>query len=70
MECLRVVRKVTFSRYPDNTALNVETSAYALLTAVALQERESANKLAKWLTKQENYHGGFKSSQVRRNHNG
>lgn len=60
-----ITRALHWSKFEakDNTALNVETSAYALLTAVALQERESANKLAKWLTKQENYHGGFKSSQ-------
>uniref|UniRef100_A0A3B3ZWR5 Uncharacterized protein n=1 Tax=Periophthalmus magnuspinnatus TaxID=409849 RepID=A0A3B3ZWR5_9GOBI len=44
-------------------AITVETTAYALLTAVALKEVQQANKLAHWLTTQENYYGGFYSSQ-------
>uniref|UniRef100_A0A3B3ZX95 Uncharacterized protein n=1 Tax=Periophthalmus magnuspinnatus TaxID=409849 RepID=A0A3B3ZX95_9GOBI len=47
-------------------AITVETTAYALLTAVALKEVQQANKLAHWLTTQENYYGGFYSSQVRK----
>uniref|UniRef100_A0A3B3ZXH9 Uncharacterized protein n=1 Tax=Periophthalmus magnuspinnatus TaxID=409849 RepID=A0A3B3ZXH9_9GOBI len=47
----------------DWAAITVETTAYALLTAVALKEVQQANKLAHWLTTQENYYGGFYSSQ-------
>uniref|UniRef100_A0A1A8RTY4 Uncharacterized protein n=1 Tax=Nothobranchius rachovii TaxID=451742 RepID=A0A1A8RTY4_9TELE len=44
-------------------AITVETAAYALLTAVVLEEYEWAEKIACWLTTQENYHGGYKSTQ-------
>uniref|UniRef100_A0A3B3ZWU2 Uncharacterized protein n=1 Tax=Periophthalmus magnuspinnatus TaxID=409849 RepID=A0A3B3ZWU2_9GOBI len=47
----------------NKAAITVETTAYALLTAVALKEVQQANKLAHWLTTQENYYGGFYSSQ-------
>lgn len=45
-------------------AITVETTAYALLTAVELGHTKEADKAACWLTTQENYFGGFKSSQV------
>uniref|UniRef100_A0A7N6AJJ2 Complement 4B (Chido blood group) n=1 Tax=Anabas testudineus TaxID=64144 RepID=A0A7N6AJJ2_ANATE len=44
-------------------AITVETSAYALLTAIALKKVEHAKQTACWLTTQENFFGGFKSSQ-------
>ncbi|XP_034030928.1 LOW QUALITY PROTEIN: complement C4-B [Thalassophryne amazonica] len=44
-------------------AITVETTAYALLTAVAHEQFEWADKTACWLITQENYFGGFKSSQ-------
>nr|XP_015796075.2 complement C4-B isoform X1 [Nothobranchius furzeri]XP_054596295.1 complement C4-B isoform X1 [Nothobranchius furzeri] len=44
-------------------AITVETTAYALLTAVELEEYEWAEKIACWLTTQENYHGGYKTTQ-------
>ncbi|XP_039974312.1 complement C4-B isoform X2 [Xiphias gladius] len=44
-------------------AITVETTAYALLTAVALKNSQWADKAACWLITQENYFGGFKSSQ-------
>ncbi|XP_070767453.1 complement C4-B [Enoplosus armatus] len=43
--------------------ITVETSAYALLAAVELGKTQWADKAACWLTTQENYFGGFKSSQ-------
>lgn len=43
--------------------ITVETSAYALLTAVALQHSQWADKAACWLVTQENYFGGYRSSQ-------
>ncbi|XP_072316356.1 complement C4-B [Eucyclogobius newberryi] len=47
----------------DKTAVMVETSSYALLTAVALNKVQQAHKLAHWLTLQENFFSGFYSSQ-------
>ncbi|XP_034466750.1 complement C4-B isoform X1 [Hippoglossus hippoglossus] len=44
-------------------AITVETTAYALLTAVALEKTQVADKAACWLVTQENYFGGYKSSQ-------
>uniref|UniRef100_A0A3B3ZWD6 Uncharacterized protein n=1 Tax=Periophthalmus magnuspinnatus TaxID=409849 RepID=A0A3B3ZWD6_9GOBI len=54
-----VRRKIDWAKFEAT----VETTAYALLTAVALKEVQQANKLAHWLTTQENYYGGFYSSQ-------
>ncbi|KAJ8004754.1 hypothetical protein DPEC_G00139570 [Dallia pectoralis] len=48
---------------PITEAITVETTAYALLTAVAHKDTEWANSAACWLTSQENYGGGFKSTQ-------
>uniref|UniRef100_UPI003AB09B23 complement C4-B n=1 Tax=Centroberyx gerrardi TaxID=166262 RepID=UPI003AB09B23 len=44
-------------------AITVETTAYALLAAVALEKSERAESAACWLTSQENYGGGFESTQ-------
>ncbi|XP_041844609.1 complement C4-B isoform X2 [Melanotaenia boesemani] len=44
-------------------ATAVETTAYALLTAVAHDDRKWADEIACWLTSQENYFGGYRSSQ-------
>ncbi|XP_068425600.1 complement C4-B [Clinocottus analis] len=44
-------------------AITVETTAYALLAAVELGHTEWADQTACWLTTQENYFGGYKSSQ-------
>ncbi|XP_044063498.1 complement C4-B isoform X2 [Siniperca chuatsi] len=43
--------------------ITVETTAYALLTAVELEHTKWADSAACWLTTQENYFGGFKSTQ-------
>uniref|UniRef100_A0A3P8XQE1 Anaphylatoxin-like domain-containing protein n=1 Tax=Esox lucius TaxID=8010 RepID=A0A3P8XQE1_ESOLU len=48
---------------PTVEAITVETTAYALLTAVAHKKTEWADSAACWLTSQENYGGGFKSTQ-------
>lgn len=45
-------------------ALTVDTTSYALLAAVQLGKNQIADKTAHWLTTQENYGGGFRSSQV------
>ncbi|XP_030606146.1 complement C4-like [Archocentrus centrarchus] len=44
-------------------AITVETTAYALLTAVELGHMKWADKIACWLNSQENYYGGYKSTQ-------
>uniref|UniRef100_A0A8C9WYA0 Complement C4B (Chido/Rodgers blood group) n=1 Tax=Sander lucioperca TaxID=283035 RepID=A0A8C9WYA0_SANLU len=44
-------------------AMTVETTAYALLATVELGETEWADRTACWLITQENYAGGFKSTQ-------
>lgn len=49
---------------PSVVALTVETTAYALLTAIELKDFEEAKLAACFLTSQENYEGGFKSTQV------
>uniref|UniRef100_UPI0037E806E7 complement C4-B n=1 Tax=Semicossyphus pulcher TaxID=241346 RepID=UPI0037E806E7 len=44
-------------------AITIETTAYALLTAVELGHTEWADKAACWLTTQENSFGGYRSTQ-------
>ncbi|XP_015258224.1 PREDICTED: complement C4-B-like [Cyprinodon variegatus] len=44
-------------------AITVETTAYALLAAVKIGERSWADKIACWLVRQENYYGGYRSTQ-------
>lgn len=44
--------------------ITLQTTAYALLTAVELGKTQWADKTACWLTTQENYFGGYLSSQV------
>lgn len=48
----------------SSDALTVDATSYALLAAVQLGKNEMADKIASWLTTQENYGGGFRSSQV------
>ncbi|XP_068592591.1 complement C4-B [Cebidichthys violaceus] len=44
-------------------AITIETTAYALLAAVELGHTKWADQTACWLTTQENYFGGFRSTQ-------
>ncbi|KAM9724101.1 complement C4-B isoform 1-T1 [Menidia menidia] len=44
-------------------AITIVTTAYALLTAVAVDDMEWAAQIACWLSTQENYFGGFRSTQ-------
>ncbi|KAM6909677.1 complement C4-B [Xenentodon cancila] len=44
-------------------AVAIETTAYALLAAVEVEDLEWAEKIACWLNSQENFFGGFKSTQ-------
>lgn len=50
---------------PSGVALTIETTAYALLTALEHKDLETAHRAACFLSSQENYEGGFKSTQVR-----
>lgn len=45
------------------SAISVETTAYALLHLVLHNDLATAKKVARWLTEQKNYGGGFKSTQ-------
>uniref|UniRef100_A0A3P9GZE4 Complement 4B (Chido blood group) n=1 Tax=Oryzias latipes TaxID=8090 RepID=A0A3P9GZE4_ORYLA len=42
--------------------VTIQTTAYALLTAVQVKNGEWADKIAHWLISQENYNGGFLST--------
>ncbi|XP_070823248.1 complement C4-B [Chaetodon trifascialis] len=44
-------------------AITIDATAYALIAAVELGHNDYAHKIACWLTTQENYFGGFRSSQ-------
>ncbi|KAI4881188.1 hypothetical protein NFI96_027254, partial [Prochilodus magdalenae] len=48
---------------PPAVALTVETTAYSLLAALAHEDMEVATAAACFLSSQENYEGGFKSTQ-------
>lgn len=47
-----------------NNAISVETTAYALLQTLLLEDMEYASLIATWLTERRNYGGGFCSTQV------
>ena len=46
------------------SAIEVETSGYALLAHLALHDYQKAGRIALWLSQQQNYDGGFVSTQV------
>ncbi|XP_036394649.1 complement C4-B [Megalops cyprinoides] len=48
---------------PSSQAITVETTSYALLTALANKDMETADSVVCWLSRQENYGGGFSSTQ-------
>lgn len=54
-----------------SASLSVEISAYNLLARLsgprASEELGNANSIVRWLTRQQNYYGGFSSTQVLRN---
>uniref|UniRef100_A0A8C9S0T6 Complement C4B (Chido/Rodgers blood group) n=1 Tax=Scleropages formosus TaxID=113540 RepID=A0A8C9S0T6_SCLFO len=59
----RLKELATKGTIPPPEAITVETTAYALLTAVANGELEWADSAACWLSEKENYGGGFRSTQ-------
>ncbi|KAI1886085.1 hypothetical protein AGOR_G00210390 [Albula goreensis] len=60
---LRLAHEAQSHIVPPPSAITVETTANALLTALANKDMEWADSAVCWLTKQENYGGGFKSTQ-------
>lgn len=44
--------------------LSLETTAYALLQAMAVRDIRYGKKIASWLTEQRKFGGGFRSTQV------
>nr|XP_060616241.1 complement C4-like [Anolis sagrei ordinatus] len=54
----RIAHKV-----PTASAITVEATAYALLYLVKRKDEARASKVARWLTEQRNYGGGFRSTQ-------
>ncbi|XP_072115083.1 complement C4-A-like [Mobula birostris] len=48
---------------PHASALTVETTAYGLLQALKRGDAEYARPIVAWLTEQQNYGGGFQSTQ-------
>ncbi|KAL4646806.1 complement C4-like [Arapaima gigas] len=60
---MRLSSEVKQYAVPPPEAITVETTSYALLTAVAHEDRDWAESAACWLCRQENYGGGFRSTQ-------
>lgn len=46
------------------SAISVETTGYALLAQLAHEDATYSKPIVKWLSKQQNYGGGFASTQV------
>ena len=46
------------------SAISVETTSYALLALLQLDEITYTHPIVNWLTEQRNYKGGFVSTQV------
>ncbi|XP_015263742.1 PREDICTED: complement C4-like, partial [Gekko japonicus] len=51
------------SQVPSASAISVEATGYGLLHLVKQNYTQAASKVARWLTEQRNYGGGFKSTQ-------
>ncbi|KAH0630530.1 hypothetical protein JD844_013635 [Phrynosoma platyrhinos] len=58
-------RTETSHRVPPASAITVEATGYALLYLVKQNDVARASKVARWLTEQRNYGGGFRSTQLR-----
>lgn len=63
-EDLRLQDEKKQNLVPSAVALSVETTAYALLAAIKNKDFEEAKMAVCFLASQENYEGGFKSTQV------
>ncbi|XP_029440129.1 complement C4-like [Rhinatrema bivittatum] len=59
----RLVEEKKADRVPAASAISVEATAYALMHVLLRNDMPMANKIVRWLTEQQNYGGGFKSTQ-------
>uniref|UniRef100_A0A4W5MXA3 Complement component 4 n=1 Tax=Hucho hucho TaxID=62062 RepID=A0A4W5MXA3_9TELE len=62
-DALRLSGEKRANLVPQAQAISVETTAYALLQTVAKGDVLYATHIARWLTKQRQYGGGFRSTQ-------
>ncbi|XP_064158216.1 complement C4-A [Anguilla rostrata] len=64
-ENLRLAGEKKATQVPKADSISVETTAYALLAALSRDEQDlqHATKIARWLTEQRQYGGGFRSTQ-------
>ncbi|KPP74224.1 complement C4-B-like [Scleropages formosus] len=62
-EDLRLKEEKKASGVPQANAISVETTAYALLQTLLGEDWRYAARIAKWLTEQRQYGGGFRSTQ-------
>ncbi|TSK34711.1 Complement C4 [Bagarius yarrelli] len=60
---MRLLNEKKQNWVPSAVALTVETTAYALLAAIKLRDLEETKMAVCYLSSQENYEGGFKSTQ-------
>ncbi|XP_045069703.1 complement C4-like [Coregonus clupeaformis] len=62
-DALRLSGEKRVNQVPQAQAISVETTAYALLQTVADGDVPYATRIARWLTEQRQYGGGFRSTQ-------
>uniref|UniRef100_A0A674E5Y5 Complement component 4 n=1 Tax=Salmo trutta TaxID=8032 RepID=A0A674E5Y5_SALTR len=62
-DALRLSGETKANQVPQAQAISVETTAYALLQTVAEGDMTYATCIARWLTEQRQYGGGFRSTQ-------
>ncbi|XP_048419811.2 complement C4-like isoform X1 [Stegostoma tigrinum] len=62
-EKLLHIKESQLGRVPRASAITVEATSYALLQALLMEDLHYAGTIAKWLTEQRNYGGGFRSTQ-------
>ncbi|XP_074873713.1 complement C4-like [Carettochelys insculpta] len=59
----RLLAEAQARQVPSASAISVEATAYGLLHFLLRNNLSAAKKVARWLTEQRNYGGGFKSTQ-------
>ncbi|KAL0973115.1 hypothetical protein UPYG_G00199170 [Umbra pygmaea] len=62
-DALRTIGETKDKKVPLAQAISVETTAYALLQSLAKKDLSYATPIARWLTEQRQYGGGFRSTQ-------
>ncbi|XP_066555897.1 complement C4 [Amia ocellicauda] len=62
-ESLRLVGETRKRKVPEASSISVEATAYALLQTLLVNDKEYATSIARWLTEQRKYGGGFRSTQ-------